>query len=152
MTKKRTFELSLILGLVFTFLLSLAGFDAKCANIEDNIFRLHIKANSNSDVDQQLKLKVRDNILELSEDLYEGANNKADAMNIASDNMDLILANAKNTIKDNGFDYSVSGEIKKSYFGTRVYENFTLPAGYYDSLKIYIGSGEGENCWCVLFQ
>lgn len=151
MTKKRIFEISLIIGLCFSFLLSLVGFDAECARIKDNVFRIHILANSDSQIDQNLKLKVRDKILAMSEKLYENAECKEDAINITSNNMELLLNEAKQIINNNGFDYSVSGEVCKNYFDTRVYDGFTLPAGYYDSLKINIGKAEGKNWWCVLF-
>lgn len=151
MNKKKTLELSVICGLIFTLLLSMTGFDAGCAEIRQKVFRLHILANSDSREDQELKLKVRDEILKLSDGIFSAAVDKNEAMSAAREHLDDFLSAAKGVLLKNGCDYSVSGEITPCYFNTRVYENFTLPAGYYDALRIVIGKGAGHNWWCVLF-
>ena len=151
MTAKKRFELSIILALIFSVLLSFTSFSAYCNEIENGVLRLHILANSDSDKDQALKLAVRDSILENSEDIFESASNKEDALKNAKENLPKIINTARKTIKENGYDYSVSGEVEKCYFNTRVYDNFTLPAGYYDAVRIKIGSAKGKNWWCVLF-
>lgn len=151
MTAKKRFELSIILALIFSVLLSFTSFSAYCNEIENGVLRLHILANSDSDKDQALKLAVRDSILENSENIFESASNKEDALKNAKENLPKIIGTAKETIKENGYDYSVSGEVEKCYFNTRVYDNFTLPAGYYDAVRIKIGSAKGKNWWCVLF-
>ena len=151
MTAKKRFELSIILGLIFSVLLSFTSFSAYCNEIENGVLRLHILANSDSAKDQELKLAVRDSILENSENIFESASNKEDALKNAKENLPKIIGTAKETIKEYGYDYSVSGEVEKCYFNTRVYDNFTLPAGYYDAVRIKIGSAKGKNWWCVLF-
>lgn len=151
MTAKKRFELSIILALIFSVLLSFTSFSACCNEIENGVLRLHILANSDSDKDQALKLAVRDSILENSENIFESASNKEDALENAKENLPKIIGTARKTIKENGYDYSVSGEVEKCYFNTRVYDNFTLPAGYYDAVRIKIGSAKGKNWWCVLF-
>ena len=151
MTAKKRFELSIILALIFSVLLSFTSFSAYCNEIENGVLRLHILANSDSAKDQELKLAVRDSILENSENIFESASNKEDALKNAKENLPKIINTAKETIKENGYDYSVSGEVEKCYFNTRVYDNFTLPAGYYDAVRIKIGSAKGKNWWCVLF-
>ncbi len=151
MNKRKTFGLSLITALVFSVLLSVSGFDASCNQIEREILRLHILANSDSEADQSLKLMVRDEILELQDELFGTATSKEEAINLTRHNMDKIISVAEDVVRENGYDYSVNAEITESYFNTRVYENFTLPAGNYDALKITIGKGGGKNWWCVLF-
>ena len=151
MNKQKTLELSLLCGLIFTLLLSMTGFDAGCAEIRQKVFRLHILANSDSAEDQALKIKVRDEILSLSDGIFSASADKEEAISAAREHLDDFLAAAKSVITKNGCDYTVKGEITPCYFDTRVYENFTLPAGYYDALRIIIGKGAGHNWWCVLF-
>lgn len=120
-------------------------------DISNKVFRLHILANSDSESDQELKLKVRDKILTLSEELYGDCANVDDAINVSNQNIDLFTQTAQNVIAFYGYTYDADVYVTKEYFDTREYENFTLPAGIYDSLKIVIGEGKGHNWWCVMF-
>ena len=120
-------------------------------NLSNNFFRLHILANSNSEYDQNLKLKVRDNIIEYMNTLTYSGITKAEAIEITKNNLDKFQNIAENTIKDAGYDYPVSVEIGNFYFPTKEYGNISLPAGNYDALRINIGSAEGQNWWCSLF-
>ncbi len=151
MNKRKTFTLSIITALVFSVLLSVSGFDARCNEIESEILRLHVIANSDNSEDQELKLKVRDKILGLESELWKSAESKQEAMNIVEEHIHEIESEAKRVVESNGYNYSVNAELTNCYFPTRVYESFTLPAGYYDALRITLGSGEGKNWWCVLF-
>ena len=126
-------------------------FNRKCENIRNSVFRLHIIANSESESDQSLKLKVRDGMLELAEDLFADAKGYIEAKEIAEKNIGLLRQNAKETLAKNGCDSDVMVSVGKAWFGTREYEDFTLPAGEYDALRIVIGEGEGKNWWCVMF-
>ncbi len=150
-TKFKIFNLSLAAALIFSILISMVSFDAKCENLRDNVLRLHIIANSDSQNDQALKLRVRDAILEESEQLFLGADTLDDAIVLTKQNIPKIEKIAKDTIKKEGYDYGVSVKVEDSFFGTRVYDDFTLPAGVYEALKIEIGKAEGKNWWCVLF-
>lgn len=150
-TKFKIFNLSLAAALIFSVLISMVSFDAKCENLRDNVLRLHIIANSDSKSDQALKLRVRDAILEESEQLFLGADTLDDAIVLTKKNIPKIEKIAKDTLKKEGYDYSVSVKVEDSFFGTRVYDDFTLPAGVYEALKIEIGEAEGKNWWCVLF-
>ncbi len=136
---------------VFTAVLSLANFDAKCNEIRSNVLRLHIKANSDSASDQELKLHVRDAVLTASENIFSTCNSLEDAYAAAGENIDLLSNVAQNTVYSYGFDYPVSVTLGEAWFETREYENFTLPAGTYDALRINIGQAEGKNWWCVMF-
>ena len=120
-------------------------------DISSKVFRLHILANSNEDYDQELKLKVRDEVLLLSEEIFSSCKTAREAVDSARNSIDLITEKAKETIILNGYNYDVKAYVTKEYFKTRKYNNFSLPAGIYDSLKIEIGKGSGKNWWCVMF-
>lgn len=130
---------------------SIANFSYDCKGISNKILRFHVLANSNSQEDQDLKIKVRDAVLEYSETLFENADSKADAIDIASTHLSDIIQVAQNEVYANGYDYTVNGCVTNMYFNTRVYDSYTLPAGKYDAVRLTIGSGEGKNWWCVMF-
>lgn len=121
------------------------------SDLADNFFRLHILANSDSEEDQALKLIVRDNIIEYMNTLsYEGLT-KESAISLTSSHLQNFKEIAEKTIQEQGYDYPVSLEIGNFYFPTKEYGNVSLPAGYYDALKIEIGKANGKNWWCSLF-
>lgn len=141
----------LIVAASLTVVSALGDFRVQCEEISEKVLRLHILADSDSEEDQQLKLKVRDAILEESESLFSTSQNKADAMKIIVKNKERIERLAKETLQANGCTDSVTAELTEVYFNTRTYGEITMPAGYYDALQVKIGSGEGKNWWCVLF-
>ena len=151
MNKRKTFTLSLATALIFSVLLSLSGFDANCHEIENEVLRLHVIANSDKENDQALKLKVRDEVLRMEAKLWKTAENKTQAMDIVKEHIDEIEDAAQEIVRENGYNYPVSATLTYCYFPTREYENFTLPAGNYDALRITIGEAKGKNWWCVLF-
>ncbi|MBR1763750.1 MAG: stage II sporulation protein R [Eubacterium sp.] len=120
-------------------------------SISNKVFRLHILANSDEKYDQELKLKVRDKILSLSKELYNDCESVDEAINVSKDNLDLFRETAQKVIAFYGFEYEARPYVTKEYFNTRKYDNFSLPAGIYDCLKIEIGQGKGKNWWCVMF-
>ena len=120
-------------------------------DLSNNFFRLHILANSDSEEDQALKLKVRDNIIEYMETLTYDGLSKEEVVTLTQNHLDDFKKIAEETIKKEGFDYKVSLKIDNFYFPTKVYGNISLPAGYYDGLKIEIGEAKGQNWWCSLF-
>ncbi|MGN1298604.1 MAG: stage II sporulation protein R [Candidatus Scatovivens sp.] len=143
----------LILFLLLIFLLfSIFSYASNVSkNLECNIFRLHIIANSDSDADQSLKLQVRDNIISYLEKTCDNCKSKNDFIEIANNNLEDLKLIAENTIKDKGLNYPVTIEIGNFYFPTKHYGNISFPAGYYDGLKIKIGNADGQNWWCSLF-
>ena len=147
----KLFIKSACIAFVLTVIYSLIPFQAECADISDEVFRLHILANSDNEEDQNLKLKVRDRVLEYTETLFKNAGSKEEAESIISDNLQNISNVAYAEVIDNGYDYKVKAEITNMYFTTRYYENYTLPSGMYDALRITIGSGKGHNWWCVMY-
>lgn len=147
----KTFNIALAVGLVFAVLLSMVSFDACCEDLRENVFRLHIIANSDGDKDQAVKLAVRDALLRESGDLFLAADDLNTAKLLAERNVEVIEKIANETLKEYGCDYQASVSISESYFNTRVYDEYTLPAGVYNALKIELGRAEGKNWWCVLF-
>lgn len=150
-SRRFTAELALFTGLLFAVFTSFARFDAACDDLRQNVLRLHIIANSNSEADQAVKLLVRDRILRETTDIFSGAAGLADAEKKAAERIGDIAEYAAETLEENGFGYGATAEIGNSYFETREYETFTLPAGNYRSLIIRLGKAEGKNWWCVVF-
>lgn len=142
---------SLCIAFVLTVIYSVIPFQAECEQISTEVFRLHILANSDSEEDQALKLKVRDALLGYTDELFDDAKDRNDAENIAKENIETLQSVAQNTVYKNGCNYAVNAEVVKMYFNTRYYENYTMPAGMYDALRITIGSGKGHNWWCVMY-
>lgn len=119
-------------------------------NISDKVFRLHILANSDSTYDQNLKLGLKNYILENTSDLFIGQNLEEN-IEIAKESLEELYRLSKEYLKSQGSNYDVETEVVKEFFETRVYDDFTLPAGIYNSLKITIGEGKGHNWWCIIF-
>jgi stage II sporulation protein R len=119
--------------------------------IYDNVIRLHVLANSDSDEDQALKLKVRDAILERSSELFGESESIEEAANSINANIDAITEVARKVISENGYDYPVSVTLTNEHYPTKSYEALSFPSGEYLSLRVMIGESEGQNWWCVLF-
>lgn len=149
--KPRHIEIALFLAFILTVLISTANFENDCKEVRSSVLRLHVIANSDTQEDQSLKLKVRDAILEKGKDIFKNSQSKEDAENTAKENISALEKAAKDIVLQNGFDYDVRIEIGKSSFPTKTYENITLPAGEYDAVRVIIGSGKGKNWWCVMF-
>lgn len=120
------------------------------AHISNKVFRLHILANSDSTDDQNIKLMLKNYILENTQDII-GGKTLDEAIENAKNNTKEITDMCNDYLKSKGFDYKVKVNVVKEYFKTRVYDDFTLPAGKYNSLKIEIGEGKGHNWWCIVF-
>lgn len=144
MIKKRNFkkwEWALLLSLLLTFTLG-AFWPGEQESIESKVTRLHVLANSDSEEDQALKLLVRDGVLEEAEK-WEGK--PMDAAFLSA-----IQKAAQKVVLEEGYHYPVQVEKRDTYFDTREYDTFSLPAGVYDALRVTIGEGAGHNWWCVL--
>ena len=121
------------------------------ASLYENIIRLHVIANSDSDEDQRVKLLVRDGILETVSDLLDGINGRNEAEAVISENLTLIENAANAVLTELGSTYTAKVTLTKESYPTREYEGFSLPAGTYTSLRVLIGAAEGQNWWCVLY-
>ncbi len=119
--------------------------------IYDDIVRLHIIAASDSEEDQRLKEGVRDAVLPLLADASNQAKNAKEAELFLSATLDAVRETAENYLLSNGCEYPVSVTVSREAYPERTFENITLPAGEYTSLRIMIGEAVGHNWWGVLF-
>lgn len=119
--------------------------------ISEDVFRLHILANSDNEEDQTLKLKVRDAVLQKGQNVFTNCNSLDEIIDSCESNINLFEETARECIKNNGYNYSVNAYVDREYFNTREYEEITLPSGIYNALKIEIGEAKGHNWWCVMF-
>lgn len=142
---------SACIAFVLTVIYSLIPFQAKCESISNDVLRLHILANSDSEYDQSVKLRVRDRVLNYSKEIFENASSKEDAENAIKTRLCDIENEAQDELKSLGCDYPVKAELTNMYFTTRYYDSYTLPSGMYDAVRITIGSGNGHNWWCVMY-
>ena len=140
-----------ILLIIYIFFSAVNYVQAISNGLEDNIFRLHVIANSDSEEDQDLKYKVRDNLISYMNSISINSNNKNEIIKIANENKNKFYEIARKTIVENGYDYNVEIEIGNFYFPTKKYGDVSIPAGEYDSLRVKIGKAEGQNWWCVMF-
>lgn len=120
-------------------------------DIADNIIRLHVIANSDTNEDQTLKLEVRDEILSQIQDSLMQADTPAMAGQILETEKDMIQQIAESKIQAEGYDYSVHVAMEWRYFPAKAYGDLTFPPGTYHALCVEIGAAEGKNWWCVLF-
>ena len=130
---------------------SMLGFTANCENLTDKIIRFHIPAASDSEYDQNVKLKVKDEVFSFVTEITENSTDKSAAEKVIEENLTQIEEKANQILKLEGAAYKAKAELINEYFTTREYDTFTLPAGNYTALKITLGSGEGKNWWCALY-
>ncbi len=147
----KTFIILSILLILFFIVTAYSYATSISQGLGENIFRLHILANSDSEEDQTLKLKVRDAILEYMKTLTDDMSDKQAVIELSRQHMQDFQEIAERVIFENRYDYSVNIEIGNFYFPTKYYGNISLPAGNYDALKIQIGEAKGQNWWCSLF-
>ena len=119
--------------------------------IYESVVRLHVLANSDSEEDQELKLKVRDAILGYTSPKVIDSKSREEAIEILQGELDNIQNIAKQVVRDGGYDYAVEVSLGLEDYPTRNYESMSFPSGEYVSLRVLIGKAEGQNWWCVLF-
>lgn len=150
-SKIRRFASVLVLLFIYIIICIFSYVNAVSENIQNNIFRLHIIANSNSTKDQELKYIVRDKVIEYINSISGNLNSKKDVINLVKNNINEIQKIAQNVVYDNGYNYQIKLDIGNFAFPTKTYGDISLPAGFYDALKIEIGDAKGHNWWCVIF-
>ena len=148
---KRGFFILCIIGVVIYILVGNEEQKVTADELKDKLLRYHVVANSDSDEDQETKLKVKEAVLEALSGKLEEAENAKEAASIVKDNEELILATANKVLKEDGATYTATMRVGEEYFPTKIYGDLTLPPGDYDALVIELGAGEGKNWWCVLF-
>ena len=140
----------IVVMIVSAFFVTLSGCD-ESEELSEKVIRIHIRANSNYSADQSVKLKVRDNVTEFLSERLKQVTSKSMAYEMLKDLSDEMTEIADKTLKDEGFDYSSNVYIGKETFPERQYGDYVFPAGEYDSVILNLGSGEGDNWWCVAF-
>ena len=147
----KRFLVLIILFSIYVFICAFSYVNAVSANISSSVFRLHVIANSDSAEDQNLKYLVRDALIDYMNSVSKNSNSKDEALSIAYQHKSDFYKIAKKVINDNGYDYNVNISIGNFAFPTKNYGDVSLPAGYYDALKVEIGNASGQNWWCVMF-
>ena len=123
-----------------------------CDNIENSeILRIHIRANSNSENDQEIKLSVRDELVEYITMSIDNCGSCDEVKDTLNNRLEDIEGLADNVLKSSGYEYSSQARISREYFPTRSYDGISFPAGYYDALIVELGTGKGDNWWCVAY-
>lgn len=120
-------------------------------SIAGEVLRFHVIANSDSSEDQELKLQVKDEMIEYMKVLLEGADTVQETKERIASHMEEITEKAQEAVQKRGYGYEAAAELTNCYFPIKSYGDCTFPAGYYDALRITIGKAEGKNWWCVLF-
>ncbi len=153
-TKNRilTVELAFLAAFIITCVVGTMSFASACEEIRSSVLRMHVVANSDSEEDQCLKLKVRDAVLEAGKEYFDNSESAAQAEEKLIPVKDELERVAKKVVEENGYDYDVKVNIGNAYFPTKTYDGeVTLPAGEYEAVNVIIGSGQGHNWWCVMF-
>ncbi len=117
----------------------------------DSFLRIHIRANSNLSLDQQVKYKVKDELVKYLTPILSEANSKSEAMTLVKQNLDDISKVASLVLEREGYNYDANARLTSEYFPTRCYDDVVLESGEYDSLIVNLGSGSGNNWWCVVY-
>ena len=150
MSDERKCVIALILVLFMGLLLVYTYAGDGCRNDHEGILRLHVIANSNKVSDQALKLKVRDAVIEYMAD-QKDLKTVDETREYLKENQKRLQKIAEGVIAAQGYDYPAAVELGVRYIPQKTYGDITFPAGNYEALNITIGSGQGENWWCVLF-
>lgn len=148
--KLKKWEVALLTGFAVAVLIG-TYLDREQAALADSVIRLHVIANSDSDADQNLKYQVRDRILTEAAALYQPGDDLRQVRRSMEDNLTLLAQAGREVVEEQGYDYPVSASLERTWFPTKKYTDFALPAGNYTALRIVVGEGKGENWWCVAF-
>lgn len=148
--KLQIWELSLLVALCITLFTGLWA-QAKQNDLAQELVRLHIVAESDSEEDQAVKLMVRDAVLEVLEPKLVGIETQHDAQELIDGELSSLTILAKSVLEEQGHECEVKASVATETFPTRNYDGFALPAGDYVSLRIVLGEGGGKNWWCVVF-
>lgn len=143
---RRVISLALIAAVIY-----MGSVIADKQELSQQVLRLHVVANSDSEADQAVKLQVKDAVIAAVQEATSGAENKEDAYACVSSMLPELEQLANAVLDEQGVDERAVVTLAQEEFPQRVYDTFTLPAGVYDSLRVRIGSGEGQNWWCVVF-
>ncbi len=144
---------AIIIGLICTYFSSpeAQAQDNMQRQIAEKIIRFHVRANSDSDEDQALKLLVKDAVVDYLSEAMKSQGSKEDSATYLQSHIEYIEAVALEVIEAQGYDYTVRAYMTTEYFPTKSYGDVTIPCGEYDAFRIDIGENAGKNWWCVLY-
>lgn len=138
--------------LVLSIIMLIAvGFILPETSVNKEYLRVHIRANSNGEVDQAVKYKVKEEVVKFLTPFISECDTKEKAEKMIKSNLRNIESVANKVLENNNFSYSSNAYVNNEQFPTRVYGELTLDGGYYDALIVELGSGEGDNWWCVVY-
>ncbi len=138
----------LIVGII---ILSVMGVILPKETETKEYLRIHVRAASNSEIDQQVKYKVKDAVVNFLTPYIVECDTKKMAEDMLKENLTAIEKVANRVLKENGFTYTAKAQVKNEEFPTRIYEDVELEAGFYDALILELGGGAGDNWWCVVY-
>ena len=121
------------------------------AEVEYDYLRLHIRANSNSEIDQNIKYEIKNELIEFLTPYFCDVSSKSEAIEIVNSLSKKMSSICVELLRKKGLNYSAKVKINNEYFPTRTYANTTLESGYYDAVIVELGKAEGDNWWCVMY-
>lgn len=142
-----TFSVLILVSVAVSAFLPVSGEE----ELYDKVIRLHVLANSDSEEDQELKLEVRDTVLETLSGKLSDVRDRESAEHVLTSEFSAVESAAEQKIRELGYDYQVNLSLGEEYYPEKSYEELTMPSGEYMSLKVEIGAAEGKNWWCVVF-
>ncbi len=145
---KRFFTIFLLLVVAVVVIL-VGVFNSNTYHTE--YLRIHIRANSNLEIDQAVKYEIKDHVVDFLTPIISNCHTKDDFIRAINQNLYNIESIANKILAQNNFDYKSSASIRNEYFPVRSYENVTLDSGYYDALILELGEAKGDNWWCVVY-
>ncbi len=148
-------KICVLVGILFSFLVTGILVNAKQAEMQkelaQQVFRFHVLANSDSEKDQELKMKVKEAVLAYMKQELGHSDSVDETKQWANENLGQLEEVAGEVIAREGYDYAVSAQVTMCDFPDKTYGDITFPAGKYEALRVEIGEADGQNWWCVLF-
>ena len=144
--KRFCISLFLIIIIIVTVAVGL-----KTTPTSENYLRIHIRANSNSSVDQNVKYLIKDKLISFLTPYVAECETKSEAVTMLNDNKKTMETVVNKILCENGFTYTSNVVVRNELFPTRVYEDFTLESGFYDAVIVELGEAKGDNWWCVVY-
>lgn len=152
MKNSKKAEIAFVAILVIYLALSgIRNFNSDYSHLQNDVVRIHILANSDSEEDQNLKLSVRDEILQYTNGWLSGCSSAAQAREILSSKIDEINTIAQQKVTASGYDYQTKSGLVNMEFDDRTYGDITMPHGLYSAVRVTIGAAAGHNWWCVMY-
>lgn len=144
-------KISISFLFIFIIVLSVIGLALPTSTTHTEYLRIHIRANSNEQIDQSVKYEIKDKIVEYLTPYISECDTLNKAENLLVSNLKGIEKVADKHLEIRGFNYSSKADVRTEEFPTRTYDELTLSAGKYRALIVTLGDGKGDNWWCVVY-